>query len=170
MHHLSALDPFLRQRMREELKRLQRDLGITFIHVTHSQDEALALADLVVVMQSGRILQSAPPRDVFQHPSTVFVARFMGGHNILPPGPHWPTQVAVRTDRMRLDGTHPYQLPGHITAVEYHGLHIRLGLEDPAGTAHSILLSEADYHAHPVALGDHVVAGFGPDDLHPLAT
>src|SRR4051794_12688546 len=56
---LSALDPFLRVRMREELKRLQRDLGITFIHVTHSQDEAMALADLMVVMDEGRIRSAA---------------------------------------------------------------------------------------------------------------
>ena len=57
---LSALDPFLRVKVREELKRLQRELGITFIHVTHSQDEAMALADLMVVMEDGHIRQSGP--------------------------------------------------------------------------------------------------------------
>ena len=81
---LSALDPFLRVRMREELKRLQRQLGITFIHVTHSQDEALALADLVIVMNDGRIEQADTPRAVFDRPTTPFVARFIGGHNVLP--------------------------------------------------------------------------------------
>ncbi len=80
---LSALDPFLRLRMRDELKRLQRELGITFVHVTHSQDEALALADLVVVMRDGRIEQAGPPRAVFDAPATAFVARFIGGHNVL---------------------------------------------------------------------------------------
>ena len=65
---LSALDPFLRVRVREELKRLQRELGITFIHVTHSQDEAMALADMMVVMQDGHIRQSGTPRDVFGSP------------------------------------------------------------------------------------------------------
>ena len=80
---LSALDPFLRVRMREELMRLQRQLGITFIHVTHSQDEALALADLVIVMNDGRIEQADTPRAVFDRPTTTFVARFIGGHNIL---------------------------------------------------------------------------------------
>jgi len=59
---LSALDPFLRVRMRSELRRIQSELGITFIHVTHSQEEAMALADLVVVMNEGRIAQAAPPR------------------------------------------------------------------------------------------------------------
>src|ERR1700748_2543455 len=65
---LSALDPFLRTKVREELKRLQRELGITFIHVTHSQDEAMALADLMVVMEDGRIRQAGPPREVFGRP------------------------------------------------------------------------------------------------------
>src|ERR1700760_4687866 len=62
---LSALDPFLRLRMRTELKRLQCELGISFVHVTHSQDEAMALADLIVVMNHGRIEQSGSPREVF---------------------------------------------------------------------------------------------------------
>ena len=57
---LSALDPFLRLRMRSELKRLQRELGISFVHVTHSQDEALALADLIIVMNNGMIEQAGP--------------------------------------------------------------------------------------------------------------
>src|SRR5690606_357948 len=61
---LSALDPFLKIRMRAELKKLQRSLGITFIHVTHSQEEAMALADLVVVMCDGRIEQAGSPREV----------------------------------------------------------------------------------------------------------
>lgn len=80
---LSALDPFLRTRMRSELKKLQKELGITFVHVTHSQEEAMALADLVVVMNDGRIEQSGPAHEVFNTPRTPFVARFIGGHNIL---------------------------------------------------------------------------------------
>ncbi|MCF8481840.1 MAG: ABC transporter ATP-binding protein [Rhodospirillum sp.] len=81
---LSALDPFLRVKMRAELRRLQRELGITFIHVTHSQEEAMALADLVVVMEDGHIRQAGTPRDVFNHPRTPFIARFIGGHNVVP--------------------------------------------------------------------------------------
>lgn len=80
---LSALDPFLRVRMREELKRLQLELGISFVHVTHSQEEAMALADLVVVMNDGLIEQVGAPREVYNRPSTAFVARFIGGHNVL---------------------------------------------------------------------------------------
>ncbi|MDO8360465.1 MAG: ABC transporter ATP-binding protein, partial [Devosia sp.] len=63
---LSALDPFLKIRMRAELKKLQKQLGITFVHVTHSQEEAMALADLIVVMSDGRIEQAATPREVFE--------------------------------------------------------------------------------------------------------
>ncbi|MBE0529801.1 MAG: ABC transporter ATP-binding protein [Rhodospirillales bacterium] len=80
---LSALDPFLRTRMRAELKRLQKELGISFVHVTHSQEEAMALADLVVIMNEGRIEQAGPARTVFNRPRTPFVARFIGGHNVL---------------------------------------------------------------------------------------
>jgi len=70
--------------MRQELKRLQRELGISFIHVTHSQEEAMALADLLVVMESGHIRQSGTPREVFERPASEFIARFIGGHNVLP--------------------------------------------------------------------------------------
>lgn len=89
---LSALDPMLRVQMRQELKRLQRELGITFIHVTHSQDEALALADLVVVMNEGRTEQAGSPQEVFDVPRTAFVAQFIGGHNVLG-------NIAIPADR-----------------------------------------------------------------------
>jgi putative spermidine/putrescine transport system ATP-binding protein len=80
---LSALDEFLRLQMRSELRRMQRELGITFIHVTHTQPEAIALADLVVVMDHGHIEQAASAHDVYVKPLTAYVARFMGGQNVL---------------------------------------------------------------------------------------
>lgn len=80
---LSALDPYLRVRMRTELRRLQRELGITFVHVTHSQQEAMALSDFVVVMEQGRIEQTGSAQDIFRQPATRFVAQFIGGHNII---------------------------------------------------------------------------------------
>jgi putative spermidine/putrescine transport system ATP-binding protein len=79
---LSALDEYLRLQMRSELRRMQRDLGITFIHVTHTQPEAIALADLVVVMDQGHIEQAASAQDVYTKPQTAYVARFMGGQNV----------------------------------------------------------------------------------------
>jgi len=80
---LSALDEFLRLQMRGELRRIQADVGITFIHVTHTQMEAVALADMVVVMDQGQIEQAASARDVYDLPRTGYVARFMGGQNVL---------------------------------------------------------------------------------------
>lgn len=80
---LSALDPFLRIRMRKELKAIQKKLGLTFIHVTHSQEEAFALADLAVVMNGGRIQQIGSPRALFETPGTPFVAQFIGGHALM---------------------------------------------------------------------------------------
>ncbi|AJQ92738.1 ABC transporter ATP-binding protein [Gynuella sunshinyii] len=80
---LSALDPFLRIQMRKELKQLQKTLGLTFIHVTHSQEEAFALADMAVVMDNGIIQQQGHPREIFEKPNSAFVADFIGGHNVL---------------------------------------------------------------------------------------
>jgi len=79
---LSALDEYLRLQMRAEVKKLQIDLGITFIHVTHTQPEALALADLVVVMDTGHIEQVGSGRTIYDEPATTYVAEFMGGWNV----------------------------------------------------------------------------------------
>jgi putative spermidine/putrescine transport system ATP-binding protein len=80
---LGDLDRLLQLRMRVELRELQRELGITFIHVTHNQEEALSMADEMVVMEGGRIMQSGSPTDISQHPRNEFVAAFMGDNNIL---------------------------------------------------------------------------------------
>ena len=97
---LSALDPFLRIRMRAELKEWQTKLSMTFVHVTHSQEEAMALADLVVVMNQGRIEQQGSPHELFNAPRTEFVARFIGGHNVVPLAAGG--KAAVRADKTRL--------------------------------------------------------------------
>jgi iron(III) transport system ATP-binding protein len=75
---LSNLDAKLRERMRFELKRMQRELGVTSIYVTHDQSEALALSHEIAVMESGRIVQIGAPRDIYQHPANKFVADFVG--------------------------------------------------------------------------------------------
>ncbi len=163
---LSALDPFLRGRMREELKRFQRELGLTFIHVTHSQEEAMALADLVVVMDGGRILQAAPPRDVFERPATAFVARFIGGHNVLPQG---NTLVAIRADRCRLGppGTDP-SVAGRIAAIEYQGPTVRLAIQTETGEA-AVIVSDAAWFAGPAALDDPATLTWSAADAHLLS-
>jgi len=101
---LSALDEFLRLRMRGELKSLQRELGITFVHVTHTQPEAIALANMVVVMDTGRIDQEGSANIIFNRPKTPYVARFMGGQNVL-------TGTVVRTadGPLRLQGANGAQ-------------------------------------------------------------
>ena len=170
---LSALDPFLRVRMRVELKRIQTELGLTFIHVTHSQEEAMALSDLVVVMNAGRIEQAADPRTVFERPATAFVARFIGGHNVirLPEG-----LVAVRADRMRLGGgAGPAALSARVVAVEYQGTSVHVGLdadgleripENPS--ALTAILSDVDFAARPLRLGDMIPVGWDASAAHPL--
>lgn len=81
---LSALDAKLRQRMRSELKALQRETGITFVFVTHDQDEALAMSDRIAVMQGGRVQQLGRPEEIYEAPANRFVADFIGGANLLP--------------------------------------------------------------------------------------
>jgi putative spermidine/putrescine transport system ATP-binding protein len=163
---LSALDPFLRVRMREELKRLQRDLGITFIHVTHSQDEAMALADLMVVMDEGRIRQGGAPREIFEKPATAFVARFIGGHNVVPTP---RGVVAIRADRCRIGepGNGPH-LSGRVAAVEYQGPVVRVALETAAGEQAAALLPDSTYFACPIQPGDATTLVWSEADAHRL--
>ena len=192
---LSALDPFLRTRMRVELKRIQQQLGITFIHVTHSQEEAFALADSVVVMNNGSIEQIDNPQGIFRTPRTAFVAGFIGGHNILegrltadglqisddrtltlPASPHAPAnieqvQVSLRCDHIRVsprpfDAAQP--IPLKVESVEYQGsyVHVRTRAED--GLQLSIHQPDTEYLQAPLHPGDQAYVGWRPDDLNPL--
>jgi putative spermidine/putrescine transport system ATP-binding protein len=164
---LSALDPFLRGKVREELKRLQRELGISFIHVTHSQDEAMAMADLMVVMEDGEIRQSGSPRDVFEQPVNAFIARFIGGHNVLPSD---RGLIAVRADRCRLGGasTGPH-VCGRVAAVEYQGAMVRVALAIDGGEEASALVPDGDFYARPVEPGDAAILVWSERDAHVLA-
>ena len=80
---LGALDANLRKSIQNELKLLQRDLGITFVFVTHAQSEALALSDRIVVMNAGRVEQISPPRELYTRPQSIFVARFIGANTLI---------------------------------------------------------------------------------------
>jgi putative spermidine/putrescine transport system ATP-binding protein len=168
---LSALDPFLRIQMRAELRRWQKELGLTFIHVTHSQEEAMALADTMVVMNHGLIEQVGSPHQVYNHPASEFVARFMGGHNVLftPAGP-----IAVRNDHMQVapaDST-PSGLLATVTDVEYQGTYVLLGLQlakAPEGKAGvSVQLAESAFDAQPYAVGDTVRLTWADAHARPL--
>lgn len=81
---LGALDMKLRRQMQTELKRIQTDVGLTFVHVTHDQEEAMSMADTVAVMNGGRIEQLGPPQDLYDLPRTAFVANFLGRSNLMP--------------------------------------------------------------------------------------
>ncbi len=81
---LSALDAKIRSELREQLKQLQRETGITFVYVTHDQEEALTLSDRLAVMRQGRILQIGKPTDIYDHPADLFVAQFIGKANFIP--------------------------------------------------------------------------------------
>ena len=171
---LSALDPFLRIRMRAELSRLQRELGITFIHVTHSQDEAMALSDKVVLMNDAVIEQSGTPMQVFNAPKSEFVAKFMGGHNVLEIE---GKQFAVRTDRTRIetknragengnnDGAISYS--ALVTNVEFLGRSVDVSIQH-GDTELLASLSDEQYTSDAIKSGDTVNVSCSKADLHEL--
>lgn len=163
---LSALDPFLRIRMRAELKKLQRELGITFVHVTHGQDEALALADEIVVMNNAVIEQAGKTRDVFDAPRTAFVARFIGSHNVvsMPEG-----LLAVRSDALRITPATQAKLPGTITNIEYQGTHVALTAVVPGEQEVTALLSDKDFFGDPKDLGEAIGLDWEAGAAHALA-
>ncbi|HSI51518.1 MAG TPA: ABC transporter ATP-binding protein [Ideonella sp.] len=196
---LSALDPFLRIKMRAELKRWQRELGslplgrpeagdtlseggaqrlgapITFVHVTHSQEEAMALADLVVVMNHGGIEQSGTAREVFERPRTEFVARFIGAHNVVETA---SGKVAVRSDRTELAPPESSGVPVLVRAVEYQGNHVQVHLTAPGATesadddaplaAWVATLPDAVYHRQPLEPGQRLALRWAEADAHLL--
>lgn len=190
---LSALDPFLKIRMRAELRKLQTSLGITFVHVTHSQEEAMALADLIVVMNDGRIEQAASPRTVFKRPATAFVARFMGDHNVLSGrvvekdetgltievagGARFhgvegtdeigeQADIAVPTGTLRIGSGFAEGLgfTGIVQNVEYRGSTVKIVVEGAGVEEFTLILSEADYFASPIKPGDAVPVSWNSGD------
>ena len=162
---LSALDPFLRVQMRAELRRWQKELGLTFIHVTHSQEEAMALADTMVVMNHGRIEQVGPPHTVYNRPASEFVARFMGGHNVLNTT---NGKVAVRNDHIQLAPAHSGNgWPATVSDVEYQGTYVLLGLKlNGTDDSVSVMLPEATFVQQPYAPGDSVNLTWAPWQAH----
>ena len=189
---LSALDPFLKIRMRAELKKLQLSLGISFVHVTHSQEEAMALADLIVVMNDGRIEQAAEPRVVFEKPATAFVARFMGDHNVIsgriteggaesvlltvPAGGEFLANgagetgeagdIAVRTDRVRI-GTEPERglgFTGSVSNIEYRGATVKLSVNGAGIEDFTAILSDSHFFANPVRIGEAITLSWSAED------
>ncbi len=168
---LSALDPFLRVKVRAELKRLQKELEISFVHVTHSQDEAMALADLIVVMNHGRIEQQGSPHEIFTRPATEFVARFIGGHNIISTA---QGLLALRTDRVRVGRLNGQAAPGGsliatVRNLEYQGTHVELALASDIAADLVASVPEDTYFADPISPGDRVAVSWSDGDAHRLS-
>ncbi|MFN8635068.1 MAG: ABC transporter ATP-binding protein [Chloroflexota bacterium] len=190
---LSALDRLLRVRMRGELKRLQRQFGVTVIHVTHSQEEALALADTVVVMQHGHIVQTGTAREVYNDARTPFVATLIGDHNVLSgtvvehtsdsvtvqgtagerfvvPGSATVGETVwftVRADRVSLDPPADGQanvVNGVAATVEYLGHSVRVRLETGAGAELWAYLPDERFSQAPVELGEPAAVSWQTDD------
>lgn len=179
---LSNLDAKLREQLRDDLKALQRRLGITTIHVTHDQSEAMALADRVVVMNAGAIVEVGTPRDLYQTPKTRFTAQFLGHTNIIParvqfghmitpwgqllgaaPLGAGAVQLSVRPEDLGLAACD--QGAGHVTEVTFLGAEVehRIAI---AGLMLRSRSSGRDAAVHPV--GTKVVLSF-PADLHHLS-
>jgi putative spermidine/putrescine transport system ATP-binding protein len=162
---LSALDPFLRIRMRAELRKLQQELGISFVHVTHGQDEALALADEIVVMNNAVIEQAGPAREVFNAPKSEFVARFMGGHNVvaLPEG-----RFAIRSDAIVLTKPETGVMDAAITGVEFQGMHVAITSRIAGDQEITSLIADSSFFDNPRNPGDRIGLTWDPEKLHKL--
>ncbi|MFK0086587.1 ABC transporter ATP-binding protein [Pseudomonas sp. NPDC090755] len=134
---LGALDLKLREQMQSELKKLQRQLGITFIFVTHDQTEALSMSDRVAVFNRGRIEQVDTPRNLYMKPATTFVAEFVGTSNVVRGelaeqlnGSQMP--FSIRPEHIRLDGSaasHEVQVSGLLHDIQYQGSATRYELK-----------------------------------------
>jgi putative spermidine/putrescine transport system ATP-binding protein len=161
---LSALDPFLRVKMRAELKRLQSELGITFLHVTHSQDEAMALSDQIVVMNDAKIQQIGSPRDIYNNPETEFVARFLGGHNVIG----WKENlISVRSDLFSLERSKG-NFKCEVNAIEYFGDNVTVSVKDKSGDEYLAKMPESIFFDNPFVIGESVFVVWNDIDAKTL--
>ena len=132
---LGALDLKLRQELQVELKRIQQELGITFVYVTHDQEEALTMSDRLAVFNDGRIEQVGAPAEVYEHPASEFIAGFVGVSNVLERGGR---RFTIRPEKVRLlDGGHGanglHTEPGVVRDVAYAGMVTRYLVDLEAG-------------------------------------
>ena len=178
---LGALDLRLRKDMQNELKRIQQQLGITFIYVTHDQEEALAMSDTVVVMDKGRIQQIGTPEDIYNEPKNAFVADFIGESNILDGimradyvveffgrkfrcldkgfAPDEPVDVVIRPEDVDIVPPDSGHLCGTVTSVTFKGVHYDT-IVDFKGF--KWLIQTTDLHRP----GEYIGIRLTPDDIH----
>ena len=191
---LSALDEYLRLHMRAELKAIQRDLGISFIHVTHTQPEALAMGDMVVVMATGHIEQSGTAVEIYSQPQTTYVAEFMGGWNVLKGtvaeiennatklkgddgqlyqvganGKEVGNVVSfgVRRDKVHLASEEEAEnnaVSGVVHALEYQGNWVKVTIVKPNDERLVAVIEDYEFFKKPANVGDNVVATWAAGD------
>ena len=164
---LGALDLKLRREMQLELKQIQRDVGITFVFVTHDQEEALTMSDRIAVFDAGRIEQVATPAELYERPSTSFVAGFVGTSNLLTGDQAValfgrPGTFSIRPEKLRLDEAAP-RVRGTVSGVVYLGSvnHYVVAL-DGGG---SLTVLQQNAHSEPVLAGGQPV-GLAWEDQH----
>ncbi|MDE3190238.1 MAG: ABC transporter ATP-binding protein, partial [Acidobacteriota bacterium] len=135
---LGALDVKLRRHMQLELKRIQNELGTTFVYVTHDQEEALAMSDRLAVMNEGRVEQLGTPREIYEQPASAFVADFVGTINTLAID---GGEVTVRPERIRIlrEGG---RLDGVVADVVYLGVYRQFHVDTAAGRVVSVRLAD----------------------------
>ena len=181
---LGALDLKLRKQMQLFLKRIQHDLGITFIHVTHDQEEAMTMADTIAVMNVGRIEQLGHPQDLYESPQTAFVAGFLGVSNLLPATVEGPDAVrlddgtvvratangfagrvaaGVRPEKITLgEGGGSNRLSGTIAESAYIGVATQFVVKTPAGTV-QVFAQNIDSGSGVPAAGSPVTLSWSPE-------
>jgi len=156
---LGALDKKLRAAMQLELKRLQHEVGITFIVVTHDQEEALVMADRVAILKDGGLLQVGTPHEVYEHPANRYAAEFIGVMNFIEDGGR---VLAVRPERMSLFPASADRLAeGRVVARAYHGLDLMVHVATPLSPRPLVVRVTAQAaDRRPVAEGDTVTVGW----------
>ena len=171
---LGALDLKLRQQMQTELKALQRKVGITFIYVTHDQEEALGMSDRLAVFNHGRIEQIGTPEAIYEHPATAFVAGFVGASNIV--GAEAAERLtgrrqafSLRPERIRIapDGA-DVVVEGTVAHVQYHGASTRI--EVALADGQGVLIAERPRAAigRRPSWAPRVRLGWAADAMQPL--
>ena len=178
---LGALDLKLRKDMQIELKRIQQTTGITFIYVTHDQEEALSMSDTVVVMDKGRIQQIGRPEDIYNEPKNAFLADFIGESNILDGvmledfkvrffgrifecvdkgfAPNEPVDVVIRPEDIDIVKPAESHLVGTVTGITFKGLNYDIIVEFKG---FKWLIQTTDYHG----VGETIGIRLNPEDIH----
>jgi putative spermidine/putrescine transport system ATP-binding protein len=157
---LGALDLKLRQEMQVFLKELQRELKITFVYVTHDQEEALTMSDRVAVFNDGRVEQIGTPVEVYEHPATEFVAGFVGISNVLERGGR---RIAVRPEKIAVDGTGE---PGVVREVQYVGSVTRYVVE--LDTGEQLVVLRQNSEPSSVERDARVHLAWRPEDIYEI--